>query len=151
MDCHPRIPAEAGIRVTVDDSLWRRLVPRLESLVIRAVTAACVAADVVLTDDRTVRRLNFRHRGIDRPTNILSFEPSAPGFPGELVVALGTVRREAIAAGLSVGDHLAHLTVHGALHLRGYDHDGAGEARRMEMAEARLLARIGVGNPWRVR
>jgi probable rRNA maturation factor len=59
------------------------------------------------------------------------------------------VAREAEAEGRSAADHLAHLVVHGALHLRGHDHDRAGDARRMEMEEARILHRIGVPNPWR--
>jgi probable rRNA maturation factor len=128
------------------------MAPRVEAIAARAAGLAGVDADlsVVLTDDRTVRRLNARHRGRDMPTNVLSFEP-AGGGPGELVLALGTIRREAAAAGRSVADHMAHLIVHGALHVRGHDHAGAGEARRMEMAEARLLARIGVANPWRAR
>jgi probable rRNA maturation factor len=59
------------------------------------------------------------------------------------------VGREAVAAGRRTAHHLAHLVVHGALHLRGHDHHGAGEARRMEMAEARILHRLRVPNPWK--
>ena len=73
----------------------------------------------------------------------------APGLPGEMVLALGVVRREAAAAGRRPRHHLAHLVVHGALHLAGHDHIGVGEARRMEMAEARILRRLGVPNPWK--
>ena len=66
-----------------------------------------------------------------------------------VILALGTVRREARAAGRRASHHLAHLVVHGALHLRGHDHALPGEARRMEMAETRLLRRMGVPDPWR--
>jgi probable rRNA maturation factor len=59
------------------------------------------------------------------------------------------VRREAKAAGKPVAAHLAHLLIHGALHLAGYDHDEAGAARAMEQAEARLLARMKIANPWK--
>jgi probable rRNA maturation factor len=151
MDPYPRSPARAGIRITVDDRRWRRLVPRVETLATRAAAAAGGEASVVLTDDRTVRRMNARHRGQDKATNVLSFDPPGAGLPGELVLALGVMRREARAAGIRLGDHLAHLVVHGALHLRGHDHHRAGEARLMEMTEARLLAKLGVGNPWRPR
>ena len=68
---------------------------------------------------------------------------------GDIAVASGVVRREAAAAGRRVADHLMHLVVHGALHLQGEDHAGPGEARRMEMREARVLHGLGVGNPWR--
>ena len=152
MDPDPRSPASAGIRIFVDDAGWRRVSPRAEAFVRRA--ARLVARDqlsIVLTDDRTVRRLNARHRGRDRPTNVLTFEAPSPGLPGEIILARGTIGREAIAAGRTMTQHLAHLVVHGALHLAGHDHHRAGEARRMEMAEARLLSRIGVANPWRPR
>jgi probable rRNA maturation factor len=65
------------------------------------------------------------------------------------VLALGVIRREAAAAGRRVAHHMAHLVVHGALHLRGHEHDRPGDARRMEMAESRLLHRLGVPNPWK--
>jgi probable rRNA maturation factor len=103
----------------------------------------------VLADDRTVKRLNARHRGRNKPTNVLTYEPSRPGLPGDVILALGAVRREAVAAGRPAAHHLAHLVVHGALHLRGHDHHGAGEARRMEMEEARILHRLRVPNPWK--
>lgn len=100
---------------------------------------------MVLASDREVKRLNARHRGRNKPTNVLTFDG------GDIVLALGVVRREARDAGLRPAHHLAHLVVHGALHLDGHDHHNAGETRRMEMAEARLLHGIGVPNPWRQR
>jgi len=104
---------------------------------------------VVLADDRTVRRLNARDRGRDKATNVLTYDPPAPGLPGQIVLALGVVRREAAAAARRPSHHLAHLVLHGTLHLAGHDHHRPGDARRMEMAESRLLHRIGVPNPWR--
>jgi probable rRNA maturation factor len=102
-----------------------------------------VPVTVVLSSDSHVKRLNARHRGRNKPTNVLTFES------GDVVLALGTIRREAQAAGKRPAHHLAHLVVHGALHLQGHDHHGAGEARRMEMRETWLLRRLGVPNPWR--
>ncbi len=104
---------------------------------------------MLLASDATVKRLNARHRGRNKPTNVLTFDPAAPGLPGDIVLALGTVRREAAAAGKRPAHHLAHLVVHGVLHLAGHDHHHPGEARRMEMAEARILRRLGLPNPWR--
>jgi len=106
---------------------------------------------VVLSSDRAVKRLNMRHRRRNKPTNVLTFEPLRGFVGGDIVVALETVRREAQAAGRSPAHHLAHLVVHGALHLQGHDHHAAGEARRMEMAEARILHRLGIPNPWKRR
>jgi probable rRNA maturation factor len=101
-------------------------------------------ADVVLTNDRTILRLNARDRGKNKPTNVLTYEQ-----PPEILLALETIRREAHNAGKSVAAHLAHLLIHGALHLSGHNHDQAGTARRMETTETRLLARLGIGNPWK--
>jgi probable rRNA maturation factor len=135
--------------VIVAAPAWRRLLRRPEALVARAVRAAGGAPSVVLASDAAVQRLNARYRGRNKPTNVLTFEPPAEGLEGEIVLALGTVRREARAAGKRPSAHLAHLVVHGALHLQGYDHAAAGEARRMELAEARALHRLGLPNPWR--
>jgi len=142
-------PAQAGIQVTIADAAWHRLLRDPVRLVRRAMDAAGARASVVLTSDAMVRHLNARHRGRNKPTNVLTFDPPAPGLPGEILLALGTVQREALAAGKRPAHHVAHLVVHGALHLQGHDHAGAGDARRMEMAESRILARLGLPNPWR--
>lgn len=130
--------------VTIDDVNWRRTVPNVDSVVKRAARAAGGAASVVLTSDRVVKRLNGRHRGRNKPTNVLTFDTG-----GELILAHGVVRREARAAKRRAAHHLAHLVVHGALHLQGHDHEHPGDARRMEMAETRILRRLGLPNPWR--
>lgn len=148
----PPADTPAEVSIMMDDIAWRRAVRDLGPLIARTVrNAATLPVNIVLADDRTVQRLNLRHRGKNRPTNVLTFEPAAPGLPGEIVIALGTVRREAIALGRAPRAHLAHLLVHGCLHLAGYDHAQAGEARRMEMAEARILHHLGIANPWRRR
>jgi probable rRNA maturation factor len=144
-----RSPAAAGILVIVEEPAWRRLLRNPEAVVARAARAAGLNGTVLLASDLAVKRLNARHRGRNKPTNVLTFEPSGPGLPGEIVLALGTVRREAAQAGRRFAHHLAHLVVHGGLHLQGHDHHDAGEARRMEMAEARILRRLGVANPWK--
>lgn len=142
-----RGPASAGLSddpaIIVADPGWRRFAPRAELIAGRAARAAGGAGTVVLASDLAVKRLNTRHRGRNKPTNVLTFAT------GDVILALGTVRREARAAGRRASHHLAHLVVHGALHLRGHDHALPGEARRMEMAETRLLRRMGVPDPWR--
>jgi probable rRNA maturation factor len=142
--------------VLIEDPAWRRSIPGAETLVRRAAAAAGGAGVVVLSSDAVVQRLNARHRGRNKPTNVLTFDPPPglpqPGLPppaGDIVLALGVVRREAQAARRRPAHHLMHLVVHGCLHLRGLDHGGAGAARRMELAEARILHRLGVPNPWK--
>lgn len=119
------------------------MVPRAERVAARAAGQAGEVGTVLLTSDGAVKRLNARYRGRNKPTNVLTFET------GDIVLAAGVVRREAAAAGRPVRHVLAHLVVHGALHLRGHDHGGAGAARRMELRETRILHRLGVPNPWR--
>jgi len=131
--------------VIVAEPAWRRLVPQAARIAARAAAAAGASGTVVLAGDHTVRRLNARHRGRNQPTNVLTYVSPSP----EVILALGVVRREAAARSRSLAHHLTHLVVHGALHLRGHDHLVAGEARRMEMAETRILHRLGVPNPWR--
>ncbi|HEY2616349.1 MAG TPA: rRNA maturation RNase YbeY [Acetobacteraceae bacterium] len=142
-------PAQAGLRdeinVIVAEPAWRRLVSRAETVAARAARAAGARGTLVLAADRTVRELNLRHRGRNRPTNVLTYASPAP----EMLLALGVIRREAAAAGRRPAHHLAHLVVHGALHLAGHDHHHPGDARRMELAEARILHRLGVPNPWK--
>ncbi len=150
-------PAQAGFRraahnqptILVQDFGWHRLVRDASRLATRAAIAAGGAGTVVLSSDRAVKTLNAAHRQRNKPTNVLTFEPAGGFLGGDIVLALGTVRREARAAGRSAAHHLAHLVVHGALHLRGYDHQNAGDARRMEMEEARILRTLGVPNPWK--
>ena len=157
-----RLPAPAAGRgnglevdVVLQDAGWRRLLPRAEALARRAAgaalrgTGASGTLTVLLADDRELRRLNGEHRGVDKPTNVLSFPGAAPGHLGDIALALGVVRREAEAAGKRPAAHFAHLVAHGALHLLGHDHLSAGEARRMERAEARAMRRLRLPNPWK--
>lgn len=104
-------------------------------------------------------RLNERFRGRPGPTNVLSF-PFAPppGAPsavdrelGDVVLCAPVVNREARDQGKPRADHWAHLVVHGVLHLLGYDHDTPGAAERMEGLERRLLAGLGVPDPYEAR
>lgn len=154
-DPHPGLVVpELVVDVVMAEPAWRRLVPRAETLARRAVAAAlrdsgeAGSVSVLLADDRALRRLNGAHRGKDKPTNVLSF-PGAAGHLGDIALALGVVQREARAAGKRPAAHLAHLVAHGALHLLGHDHLNAGQARRMERAEARAMHHLRLPNPWR--
>lgn len=108
--------------------------------------------NVLLCDDERIRALNLSFRGQDKPTNVLSF-PAAPrgaepGFLGDIAIAWQTTRREAEDEGKPVAAHLSHLVVHGVLHLLGHDHLDAAQAEAMEAAERRILARLGVADPY---
>ena len=149
MPAPSRGPASAGLHITIEDPAWHRLVPGAARLVRRAAGVAGGGAIIVLASDATVKHLNARHRGRNKPTNVLTFEPAFPAMPGEIIIASGVVAREAVREGKRAADHLAHLVIHGMLHLAGHDHHAAGPARRMEMAESHLLGRLRRPNPWK--
>jgi probable rRNA maturation factor len=99
------------------------------------------------------RRLNARYRGKDKPTNVLSFPPAPlPAGDlrplGDLVICAQVVRSEARQQRKPLEAHWAHLVVHGALHLIGYDHEREAEAKRMERREVAVLRRLGYANPY---
>ncbi len=107
---------------------------------------------VLFCDDAFIRELNRKWRGIDKPTNVLSFpaggDPAAAPLLGDIAISFGTAAREAREEGKSLRDHVAHLVVHGFLHLIGYDHIEASEAEAMEALECAALARLGIGDPY---
>jgi probable rRNA maturation factor len=112
---------------------------------------------VLLADDSTVRALNRTWRHQDTPTNVLSFAADGgqagrggPRLLGDIVIAYETTKREAHAQRKPFGHHLAHLAVHGFLHLVGYDHQAGDEAQAMEHIETLILARLDVPSPYGV-
>jgi probable rRNA maturation factor len=110
---------------------------------------------LVFTDDASIREINAEWRSQDKPTNVLSFPvfPLQPGkmpgpMLGDIIIARETVEREAVDLEKSFSDHLTHLLVHGFLHLFGYDHMEKDEAERMEDLETRILAELGLSDPY---
>jgi len=98
-------------------------------------------------------KLNRAYRGKDYATNVLTFVyESAPRRPlsGDIVLCAPVLAKEAREQGKALEAHYAHLTVHGLLHLQGWEHDTAGDARAMEERETRLLARLGFPDPYAV-
>jgi probable rRNA maturation factor len=125
---------------------------------VEAALALSGSGDAWVVSVRTVgsarsRSLNLGYRGKDRPTNVLSFEgpgamPDGSRILGELVICVPVVAREARAQGKSVESHWAHMTVHGVLHLLGFDHERDREARKMAAQEIQILDRLGFSNPY---
>lgn len=126
----------------------------LASIAARALSAERVAdgseLSVMLTDDETIRQLNRDYRDTDAPTDVLSFaqsEGDMVSLPaekqathlGDVVISMETARRQASEYGLSLDDEVAHLLVHGILHLLGHDHEVADDAARMRAREDAIL------------
>jgi len=152
--------------VLVVAECWQ-IEPDAEAIIQRAVAAAAETVDaglgeaelaVMLTDDAGIRTLNSNWRGIDKPTNVLSFPALPPAGPigpddaprmlGDIAIAYETTRKEADDEQKPFDHHLSHLTVHGFLHLIGYDHETDGDAETMETLEQEILAQLGIPDPY---
>ncbi len=157
---------------------WNRAFPRMEDKIEQATACAFLHAKkpaafkdrrfeiaVLLSDDKSVRALNRDYRGKDKPTNVLSFPqlrikgvrardldifPLRQHVPlGDVVLGFETIRREAREQGKPLEEHVIHLVVHGTLHLLGYDHMEAKDAKKMESLECDILASLGYPDPYR--
>lgn len=151
------------IDIAVESSSWAAM-PDLDALVRRSIDTAAQAltpavpdgaeVSILFGDDAAIRRLNKDWRGKDAATNVLSFPSGQPaGFAGprllgDIAVAFETTEREARADNKPLSDHVAHLLVHGFLHLLDHDHEAEAEAEAMEALETRILARLGISDPY---
>ena len=142
--------------------------PDAESAIQRAIALAAEMVDadtggaelaVMLTDDTGIQTLNNNWRGIDKPTNVLSFpalqptsdsrnDDDAPRMLGDIAIAYETTRREADDEQKPFDHHLSHLAIHGFLHLIGYDHEKDQDAETMEALETEILMRLGIPDPY---
>jgi probable rRNA maturation factor len=156
-----QVAREPAVDVVIASKRWNKA-PRAARVVRRTIAAAAPARarnaelSVILTNDRAICALNRQWRGQDKPTNVLSFPTpqagrGAPRHLGDIVIAYETVAAEARAERKPFDHHLAHLAVHGFLHLLGYDHESHSEAEAMERRERRILARLGVPDPYAAR
>jgi probable rRNA maturation factor len=142
----------SGITLLIQDPKWRShrgLQARLKTAAEAARKAAKLKGGftILLTGDEALRALNRDFRGKDKPTNVLSF-PSEGSYRGDIAIAYGVTAAEAKAAGKRVTDHAIHLAVHGVLHLAGYDHEAPADAKVMEPLEVKILARLGIADPY---
>jgi probable rRNA maturation factor len=145
--------ARARVDVVLIDAAWAKALPGVERLVRKAARAALGAKQrsltVALSDDRRVQALNKRDRRKDKPTNVLSYPSGEKAFLGDIVLARQTVWREAREQTKTPADHVAHLVVHGTLHLLGHDHETSdADAERMEALERRILKKLGISDPY---
>lgn len=147
------------IDIIHENETWQAALPEVDRLVRETVLTGlqdleeALEVCVVLGDDPMVQELNRNFRGKDRATNVLSF-PSDDLLPdglrllGDVVLSYDTCVREAREQGKSLADHMRHLTLHGVLHLLGYDHETSEDAEEMEELEVELLTGLGIANPY---
>jgi probable rRNA maturation factor len=161
-------PSTLKIDILIASDRWK-YDEKIKAIVRRAVARAAATLSttgtelaIVLTDDSAIRLLNRDWRGIDAPTNVLSFPAKGaretrlgqpPGQPfgqplGDIVLAYETIAREARGEGKLLAHHVAHLAVHGFLHLLGFDHERDEDAAAMERAESDILRQLAIPNPY---
>ncbi len=145
----------SAITLLIEEPKWRShrgLQARLKLAAETARRAAKLKGGfcILLANDSVLRRLNRDFRGLDKPTNVLSFPAAAAAYRGDIAIAYGATRREAKAAGKNFADHAAHLVVHGVLHLAGHDHRRSKDAMAMEALEVKILARFGIADPYAI-
>jgi probable rRNA maturation factor len=143
------------ISIITRDTRWKGLSPtvrRAAEAVLAARRLKCVSLTVVLTDDAEIKTLNHQYRKKNKPTNVLSFPDGSTDAGvrhlGDVVMCYDIIVREADAQQKKLKDHMTHLTIHGVLHLLGFDHETEAEANAMESLEIKLLARMGIANPY---
>jgi len=149
-----------AIDIGIASPLWDAQ-PLAEQTVRAAIAAAAAAlatpageVSIVLTDDAAIATLNRDWRGIDKPTNVLSFpaaEQAGTRFLGDIVIAYETLARECADEDCEFLHHLAHLAVHGFLHLLGYDHQTDAQAEAMEGLESRIMRSMNMPDPYLAR
>lgn len=136
--------------VNYNDNRWKKYKIDFEKIVCMAAGPAYKDSEVsiTLTNDEEIHALNRQYRGIDKPTNVLSFELGDPVLLGDIYISLDTVARQAADAKISVAEHTAHMAVHGTLHLMGYDHITDAQAAVMEPLEIKIMKKLGYKNPY---
>ncbi|WP_439614897.1 rRNA maturation RNase YbeY [Shinella sp.] len=162
--------SELDIQISIEEGTWpseevlratsERVLGTAASFLVREEKqpfpkAGAPEVSLVFTSDAEIRGINAEWRSQDKPTNVLSFPafPLTPGkmpgpMLGDIIFAQETLSREAGELGKSFDDHLTHLLVHGFLHLFGYDHMEDDEAEKMEGLETRILAELGLSDPY---
>jgi probable rRNA maturation factor len=149
-------PQRLSFDIVVEDDAWREA-GDVETWIMAAVAALAKdrpdligSAALALDTDAAVQRLNKAYRGLDKPTNVLSFPSGATNADhlGDIIFARETIVREAAELAIPLAHHVQHLTLHGLLHLIGYDHETDADAVVMEAIETRLLAVLNVADPY---
>lgn len=146
----------AQTEIVVSSPLWSQ--PEAEEVIRQAISATeaffeptDAEVSILLCNDAEIRRLNGEWRGKDSATNVLSFPAASSavqGHLGDIAIAYETVAREAANDGKPFAHHLVHLTIHGYLHLLGFDHEADEDAEEMENLEREILAGLGIADPY---
>jgi probable rRNA maturation factor len=159
------------IAIIIEDLAWQNLPFDCECYIKEVVLSGLnhvkivppLEISVLLTNNQHIQVLNNEYRGQDKPTNVLSFPSLTPEelahpeplgellIMGDIVLAFETIKKEALDQHKTFQHHLAHLTIHGLLHLLGYDHENDADANIMESLEITILKQLNITNPYNYR
>lgn len=144
----------APLRILIDNKQKKRIstdnIRQKTKQILSGLGCNAHELSVVITDDSEIHRLNKTYRGLDRPTNVLSFPMQEgqfsdinPGLLGDVVISCETAEKEADTAGITLPERISQLLVHGVLHLVGFDHEtDSGRAEAMEKKSLEILRKI---------
>lgn len=138
------------VYVNIDEKRWKKYDIDFSKIANTAVSAVYKDSEVSITlvNDKQIHQLNKQYRGMDKPTNVLSFELGDDVLLGDIFISLDTVKREAKDLNIPIEEHVAHMVVHGMLHLQGFDHIKEKDAKVMESKEIDILKKLGYKNPY---
>ena len=138
------------VYIDIHDERWNKYKIDFEKIVCALDLSVYRKSEVsiILTNDDEIHDINKTYRGVDKPTNVLSFELGDDVLLGDIYISYDTVMREAKDANISFENHVAHMVVHGVYHLVGYDHITDDEAAVMELKEIKALKKLGIENPY---
>ncbi len=137
---------------------WKAVEINTVRKVIKATKTERNGLTIRLSNDRDVKAFNLKWKGINKPTNILSFLNNDQIFSiennmkylGDIIISYDTILKEVKSRKINFQDHLSHILIHGILHLKGYTHDKEEDTRIMQNEEKRILKNLNIKNPYRV-
>ncbi len=138
------------VYVNIEDKRWKKYKIDFQKIAdaVGGKRYSDSEVSITLVDDKYIKKINKKYRGINKATNVLSFELGDSILLGDIFISIDTVIREAQDENMSVAEHTAHMVVHGILHLMGYDHIKNSDAEKMEKKEISILKKLGYKNPY---
>ena len=137
---------------------WKAIEINTVRKVIKATKTERYGLTIKLSNDIDVKAFNLKWKGINKPTNILSFLNNDQIFSiennmkyiGDIIISYDTLLKEVKSRKINFQDHLSHILIHGILHLKGYTHDKEEDTRKMQNEEKRILKNLNIKNPYKV-
>ena len=147
-----------NIYIYQKEAKWKATEINTIRKVLKATNIKRNGLTIRLSNDKDVKAFNLKWKGVNKPTNILSFLNSDKVFSyennmiylGDIIISYDTLLKEVRSRKIDFQDHLSHILIHGILHLKGYTHDKEEDTRKMQNEEKRILKNLNIKNPYKV-